>query len=113
MGTKNLWKTVWEPSMMKFLDFLKPRPARPSAASIAKERLQIIVSHKLTNDPDFIQRLQNELLEVISKYVTIDREKIRVQLERSGEQSILELNVALSDALEVPKTKSAEESINL
>lgn len=95
---------------MKFLDFLRPRSARePSAADVAKERLQIIVSHKnRESDPDFINRLQNELLEVISKYVKIDREKIRVQLERSGEQSVLELNVALSDAEPLDKPKTTE-----
>ena len=83
---------------MRFLDFLKA--PRRSAALVAKERLQIIVSHESTRHrgKDFIKDLQNELLEVISKYVNIDREQIKVQLEQHGDQSVLELNVTLQDA---------------
>lgn len=82
-------------SLMKYFK----RKSNKTAASVAKERLQIIVSHEHAeqSNPDFIQRLQNELIDVISKYIKIDRDNIRVQLERSGEQSVLELNVTLSE----------------
>lgn len=81
---------------MKFLDFFKT-PKR-TAALVAKERLQIIVSHESSRkSKDFIKDLQRELLEVISKYVDIDPEQIKVQLEQHGDQSVLELNVTLSD----------------
>lgn len=86
--------------MKKFLDFLRAGKPRQSA-KVAKERLQIIVSHETakTDDPDFIDRLQNELLTVICKYVDINPEQIRVQLEKRGDQSVLELNVTLSPEL--------------
>ena len=75
------------------------RKSRKSSAAIAKERLQIIVSHQNAKNPgqDFIKDLQNELLEVISKYINIDRDQIRVQLDRQGDHSVLELNVVLPD----------------
>lgn len=70
-------------------------------AQVAKERLQIIVSHETTrlHGNNFIQKLQSELLDVISKYVNIDREQIRVQLEQNGGQSVLELNVTLPEEI--------------
>lgn len=82
---------------MRILDIFR-KPKR-SAAQVAKERLQIIVSHESArkNDPDMMNKLQQELVEVISKYVHIDQEKIKVQLERHGDQSVLELNVTLQD----------------
>lgn len=86
--------------MKKILDVLSSyRSAKTkTAANIAKERLQIIVSHQSQQNEDaFIQKMQNELMAVISKYVNIDQEKIKVQLERSGEQSTLELNVTLDN----------------
>jgi len=78
-----------------------------TAAQVAKERLQIIVSHESTrlHGNQFIQKLQSELLDVISKYVDIDRELIQVQLAQSGGQSVLELNVTLPEAI-----KEAEEA---
>jgi cell division topological specificity factor len=87
-------------SKINFSKWLPLFKQKPSSASIAKERLQIIVSHESarTKNPDFIRCLQEELLAVISKYVHIDPDLIRVQLERSGDSSILELNVTLPDA---------------
>ncbi len=92
---------------MKFLDFFKT-PKR-SAALVAKERLQIIVSHESTRkNKDFIKDLQNEILEVISKYVKIDPELIKVQLEQHGDQSVLELNVTLPEHLKKATTQSTQ-----
>lgn len=73
-----------------------------NSACVAKERLQIIVSHEGTkkngaHGTDIINQLQKELLEVISKYVKVDQELIKVQLERNGDQSVLELNVTLPE----------------
>jgi cell division topological specificity factor len=75
------------------------RNARKDTASVAKERLQIIVSHERArrNGPDYLPLLQKELMAVIRKYVAIDEDQVKVELERSGDYSILELNVTLPD----------------
>ena len=68
------------------------------SAKIAKERLQIVVSHQRVDsntDTDFMPKLRQELITVISKYINIDPERINVQLQKDGTCSILELNVAL------------------
>lgn len=71
-----------------------------NTASLAKERLQIIVSHerRTENNSDFLPKLQQELIEVIAKYVNIDQEQVKVELERTGNCSILELNITLPNA---------------
>ena len=71
-----------------------------NTASLAKERLQIIVSHerRTENNSDFLPKLQQELIEVIAKYVDIDQEQVKVELERTGNCSILELNITLPNA---------------
>lgn len=98
---------------MNLLDLFR-FPAKRSAQA-AKERLQIIVQHESARHrggDDFIKQLQKELLDVISKYVNIDPEKIRVQLERTGDYSVLELNVTLPefDANAEAKAKAKTES---
>lgn len=67
------------------------------SASIAKERLQIVVSHQRMEggDVDFLPKMRHELLAVISKYVKINQEQINVQLQRNGNCSVLELNIML------------------
>lgn len=83
---------------MSLLDFFRSRKA-PNSASIAKERLQIIVAHERGNrsQPDYLPQLQKDLLEVIRKYVPIDQEQVQVELANQGSCSILELNITLPD----------------
>lgn len=84
---------------MSIMDYLFR--TKPKTANIAKERLQIIVSHERTtrNGPDYLPMLQKELIAVISKYVDIDQDQVKVELERSGNCSILELNITLPDGI--------------
>ena len=70
-----------------------------TTASIAKERLQIIVAHERgnRNGPEYLPALQREIIDVIAKYVNIDKEKVLVSLQNSGDCAILELNVTLPE----------------
>jgi len=81
---------------MSIFNYLKKRN---TTASVAKERLQIIISHERTqrNTPDYIPKLQEEILEVLARYVPISREKVSVNVERIGNGSVLELNVTMPD----------------
>lgn len=82
---------------MKFFDFFRSK--RPSSASIAKERLQIIVSHerRRPSTPDFLPRLQKDILEVVRKYIKINENQIKLSVDRKGNFEVLELNISLSD----------------
>lgn len=83
---------------MSIINFFRSRN-KQNTASIAKERLQIIVAHERgrTDEPDYLPELQKELVEVIRKYVNIDSEQVQVALDNQGNCSILELNVTLPD----------------
>lgn len=83
---------------MSILDFLRVRKKAPTA-SIAKERLQIIVAHERgqRDEPDYLPALQKELVEVIRKYVNIEHDQVQVALDNQGSCSILELNITLPD----------------
>ncbi|WP_263260848.1 cell division topological specificity factor MinE [Pseudomonas sp. RIT-PI-S] len=83
---------------MNIFDFFRDRK-KASTASVAKERLQIIVAHERgqRTTPDYLPALQKELVEVIRKYVSIDNDDVHVALENQGSCSILELNITLPD----------------
>jgi cell division topological specificity factor len=70
---------------------------RPPTASLAKERLRIIVAQERSNrgGPDYLPFLRGELLEVIRKYVHVDVDQIEINLEHADGQDVLELSVPL------------------
>ncbi len=82
---------------MSFFDYFKSK--KKNSASIAKERLQIIVAHERNtrDQPDYLPQLQQELLEVIRKYVAIEDDQVQVQLDKNDSCSVLELNVTLPE----------------
>lgn len=73
---------------------------KKKTASIAKERLQLIIAREHGTDgrgADFLPALQRELIEVISKYVAVNPDDIKVQLERQDNYEVLEVNIVLPD----------------
>ena len=87
--------------MKNILQYVQQRFRKKESASIAKERLQIIISHERAqqkrNNPDYLPKLQQEILDVISKYININKEQVIVQLERIGDNAVLELNVTIPE----------------
>lgn len=85
--------------MISLESFIKYFFRHKDSASVAKERLQIIISHERAtrNGLDYLPQLQNEILAVIAKYVKVDLDKVKVQLERVGDNAILELNVIMPE----------------
>lgn len=71
-----------------------------TSASAAKERLQIIIARErhLVNGPDFMPALHQELIAVISKYVKVNPEDIKISLDKQGNLEVLDVNVVLPDA---------------
>ncbi|MCP9758445.1 cell division topological specificity factor MinE [Aquitalea sp. S1-19] len=47
--------------------------------------------------PDYLPALQRELMEVISKYVAVNQDDIKVQLERQDNFEVLEVNIVLPE----------------
>lgn len=82
---------------MGLFDFLRTR--QKNTASVAKERLRIIVAQERaqSGSPDYLPLMRREILEVIRKYVNIDPDAIEIQVQRDGDQEVLELSVALPD----------------
>ncbi|MFZ2171426.1 MAG: cell division topological specificity factor MinE [Methylococcaceae bacterium] len=83
---------------MSLLDYF--RISKVSSASLAKERLQILVAHERTsrNQPSYLPQLQQELLEVIRKYVNVEQDAISVNFEQDENQETLELNIVLPES---------------
>lgn len=83
---------------MSLFNYLRKRK---DTASVAKERLQIIISHERSqrNTPDYLPKLQEEILAVIAKYVEIDKDQVSVNLDKIGDNAVLELNVTMPEKM--------------
>lgn len=84
---------------MSILSYFRTRPK--TSADEAKERLQILLAHERagSNRPDYLPKLQAELMEVIAKYIEIDEDMISVEFENSGTVSTIEVNIELPTEL--------------
>jgi cell division topological specificity factor len=83
---------------MSMLSFLLGE--KKKTASVAKERLQIILAHERGRNavvPDYLPALQRELVAVIGKYINIHPDDIKVMLERQDNLEVLEVKIELPD----------------
>lgn len=84
---------------MSILSFLLGENKK--TASLAKERLQLIIAHERSNhhtSANYLPALQRELLAVISKYVKIAHEDIKVKLEQQDNLEVLEVKIEIPQA---------------
>lgn len=82
---------------MSLLNYFQSQ--KKGSAAVAKERLQIIVAHERTqrDGPDYLPMMKEELLAVVRKYVQVEQEAIKIELDRDGDYEVLELNIMLPE----------------
>lgn len=72
---------------------------KKKSAKMAKERLQIIISHERkagsNYSTDFVPQLRKELVAVISKYIELTEEQINIEVKKDGTHSTIEMNVVI------------------
>ena len=69
---------------------------KPKSASEAKDRLKLVLIHDRTDlTPDALEKMKNELLQVISRYVEIDPAAVRIQMAQEGREQRLVADIPL------------------
>jgi cell division topological specificity factor len=80
---------------MGFLQFFR-RSKTPSSREVAKERLQLVLVHDRTQiSPVLMETLKDEIIAVISKHVSIDREAVDISFTQNRRESRLQANIPL------------------
>ena len=69
------------------------------SASVAKERLRILVAHDRAarDHPFYLPKLQEEIVAVIRRYIAVADDAVSVNYEQEGSQEILEVNIVLPE----------------
>lgn len=77
---------------------------KPSSASIAKDRLQIMLRTERTERPEreiprFLPALSRELRDLVTKHIHVASEEVRITIEQVDGKDVLELCVRLPEDL--------------
>lgn len=73
--------------------------SRQSSAGQAKERLKLVLIHDRTDlTPAQMEKMKNELLQVISRYIEIDAEAVNISMMQEGREQRLVADIPLRAA---------------
>jgi cell division topological specificity factor len=78
---------------VSIFSFFRPKKTAPAA----RERLQLLLAHERVagSDNRLINVLREEILEVIARHMPIDRDKVRVKLDREDDVNTLEIDIEM------------------
>jgi cell division topological specificity factor len=68
---------------------------RRSPASVARERLQVLLAHSCGR-PDLIVLLRDEILAAIAKHVKTEPDSVQVKMDRRDSATLLEIEVEIA-----------------
>ena len=73
---------------------------RRRSAPIARERLQILLSHDrgIRGQSDLLSVLREEILVVIARHVQIERDQVMVKMDRGDTVSVLEIDIEIPNS---------------
>ncbi|MDH5507143.1 MAG: cell division topological specificity factor MinE [Anaerolineae bacterium] len=70
--------------------------SKHKSASMAKERLQLVLIHDRANLPQGVmEALRDELIEVISRHVDVDSSAVRIDIAQDGREQRLVADIPL------------------
>ena len=89
---------------MSLLSFFRRQPTAP----VARERLQVLLAHERMagTHSELLNVLREEIMEVIARHIKVDREKVKIKLDRGGDVSTLEIDVEMPSTLPLVRPRS-------
>jgi cell division topological specificity factor len=68
---------------------------KSSSAPVARDRLQVLLAHErsVIGKSDLLATLQEEILAVIAKHITVERDAVQIKMDRGASVSTLEIDV--------------------
>ena len=78
---------------MNLINLLRRRGSAP----VARERLQVLLAHERANrgHSDLLAVLREEIVAVIARHVTVDRDNVMVRMDRGNTVSTLEIGIEI------------------
>lgn len=103
----------------KVMGFFRQTDAEETAKDTACNRLRVVLMQDRTNlNPHLLEKMRKELIELLSKYVEMDKDALELNFEQEGEQMALMLSIPvlrakpeeeIEKALEEAESETPEE----
>jgi cell division topological specificity factor len=76
--------------------------ARRRSASVARERLQILLTHERVGggQPDLLPLLREQVLAVVAKHIAVEPDKVQVRIEPGKAVSVLEIEIEIPSLID-------------
>ena len=79
--------------MKRFVDKIS---GKTTSANTAKERLQLVLIHDRTDlPPGVMESMRDEIIDVISRHIDVDREDVQLKIQKEGRQQFLLAEIPL------------------
>lgn len=81
---------------MNLKALLNALTGKQDSKDVAKERLRLVLVHdRATVSPEFLDKIKEEMISVISKYMEIDEDNTVINMHKSDGTAVLEANLAV------------------
>lgn len=91
--------------------FRQTEKEEESAKDVACNRLRVVLMQDRTNlTPELMERMRKELVELLSKYVEMDKEALELNLEQDGDQVALMLSIPVIRAKDEDEIAALDEA---
>ena len=100
--------------------FRQTETEKENAKDVACNRLRVVLMQDRTNlTPELLQRMRRELVELLSRYVEMDKDALELNYDQEGDQMALMLSIPvirakdeaeIEEALKAEDEKEAEEN---
>ena len=105
-------KEIFTDIYNKVIGFFKQTEPETSSKDVACNRLRVVLMQDRTNlTPELMERMRKELVELLSKYVEMDKDALELNLEQDGDQVALMLSIPVlraKDEEEIEKALAAD-----
>jgi cell division topological specificity factor len=109
--SENIFKEIYTKVLSLFKQTEK---VDENAKDVAKNRLRVVLMQDRTNlTPELLQRMRKELIELLSKYVEMDKEALELNFDQEGDQMALMLSIPViraKDEEEIEKALAEKDS---
>ena len=93
--------------------FKQTETEKENAKDVACNRLRVVLMQDRTNlTPELLQRMRRELVELLSRYVEMDKDALELNFDQEGDQMALMLSIPViraKDEKEIEETLNAED----
>ena len=104
-------KDIFQDLFNKVFGFFRQAEKEENAKDTAVNRLRVVLMQDRTNlTPELLEKMRGELIELLSKYVEMDKDALELNFEQEGNQMALMLSIPVLRAKDEDEIEAAETS---